>query len=1346
MSLLLIQQPISPSLSADLISAKFFSNSFLQQQGVFSVNEINFAVLPAADANYLIKFGNRTVAMVAKDPANVDDSGLTFDRTNLATIFSDFSRNALLSSNYDIAISGSKIVFTAKVRSQGFDFTSGGTNTIPGSPRIVKPNYTIYFRLWLENESNTGFDPIYTTNQTLFEDGSGEVVIGDKLHANLTKSIRLNLPEQPNNGLIQCRLSCRRYYFEFAESFGDIIAVKKITKSPVFTILHGGLSSIAQFNTSLSSLINPSTEDKDRFLKQGATQVYTRSNQPQFLYFYNNRQTVSVGLKIRFIDNLGGDTTITRTTFNMEEGRKYAFDVTFDKLYQNNLPGTILRYEVWLDNNGRKSEVRTFHLNYQLRNYIRYFLNWSSFGSLDSRVCYGKGESEFELFNKTAERIRRVGDNIQAGQTLTFDSRIKRGFKVSTGWITRSELQLNADFFLSNFKYRYVGGLMLPIEISPGRIPELTDGENLLAQQFEYKYHFDDHNYTEGDAEDAGLSFGSFFFSSASIGSNPTGGIQESDPTVPVWVKSITAADIVRWNTPPANVSLTNYYTKTEINNLLSGAGISKAQADTYYQPLENQRLSTVNNVSFTEIRATSKMFIPGSTQLWQIYVDEAGTGGSSIPSPGGSLSTLSDVNLAGLTDGKALVYNAATGKWVPGNAGSAPVDLSNYYTKIQVDNAISNYSPIWNAISGKPTKLSDFTNDLGNYGNWLSASAAAGTFQPLENQRLSTVNNVSFTEIRATSKMFIPGANQLWQIYVDENGTGGGSGPVPGGSQYLSTLLDVQLSNIANGQALVFDSGLNKWINQNFTIPNLTNYHRYAGFGTDANNIAEHTSTFTYANNAPYTGTLLHFGANNYGTQFNTNYGNGAYIAFRTRNGDAGTWNPWRQIWNDATLVQSVSAVGNSVVQRDANGYIFNSYINTTDDLNSNPANLGYLIGKAGDNYHRSFTVGAVQGWLGLGDLAYANNSIIDLQYATNRGNVTTTGIGVIRDNVGHDPYGPISVTRGQASDFSYYGLTRSGSIGWGIGIDTSNRLVFGTGSSAVGGAIFTTISHSFDASGNASHSGRVRGLDFWSSGWYYTNGQAGIYSATYSNGLRPKSPTIWDLYTDSTNEVGLSLSTIGNATQGYLYAESNGNIGLLGYDGNWGLKMDASKNIFGSNTINAVGHVRSGNWLYSNGNTGWYNETYGGGINMYDPTYIRTYGSKTFYCDRDIIAASNIIAQNGQVIADTGGFKSTNYTGMVGDYDTHGSTDKIIWTIGDQWNTIGAMYGLGYSYNSSIFSGQHQIVGREQGITRFSLNLGTGGAYFTGMLYAAGGLRVPEKNTSGGMTGNTWEIYIES
>lgn len=67
---------------------------------------------------------------------------------------------------------------------------------------------------------------------------------------------------------------------------------------------------------------------------------------------------------------------------------------------------------------------------------------------------------------------------------------------------------------------------------------------------------------------------------------------------------------------------------------------------------------------------------------------------------------------------------------------------------------------------------------------------------------------------------------------------------------------------------------------------------------GYDANTIGGSKSGFTYSNNAPYAGPMVHFEAEGYGLQLNATYGgSGPLMAFRTRNGDAGSWNPWNAV-----------------------------------------------------------------------------------------------------------------------------------------------------------------------------------------------------------------------------------------------------------------------------------------------------------------------------------------------------------------------------------------------------------------------------------------------------------------
>jgi hypothetical protein len=75
-----------------------------------------------------------------------------------------------------------------------------------------------------------------------------------------------------------------------------------------------------------------------------------------------------------------------------------------------------------------------------------------------------------------------------------------------------------------------------------------------------------------------------------------------------------------------------------------------------------------------------------------------------------------------------------------------------------------------------------------------------------------------------------------------------------------------------------------------------------YEGFTLDANTMSPNSTGFSYSNNAPCTGPIVRFSANtNYDMWLSASYsGGGNNISFRTKNGDAGTINPWRNLLHD--------------------------------------------------------------------------------------------------------------------------------------------------------------------------------------------------------------------------------------------------------------------------------------------------------------------------------------------------------------------------------------------------------------------------------------------------------------
>jgi hypothetical protein len=1336
MSVILSSPPPSYAFSAEKISAVFSCQDYLSQSGAKSVNTI--ALTGSA---LTLKYGGKTITMA---PAGAPDvSGNQYSPGDPLT---GFRGNYDLNKDFDIALNGNNIILTAKGASSGYDIAN--YNTVMGLSPITKSNYTINFKLYIENADHTGFELIgkeSNLQMLISPSGSVEAPIGDKLNDFIQKDLRELFPDAPTNNSIICKKSCRRYYFEYAERYGLTPKVYQVHQSPVYTILAGGLSYIAQFNSSLQTLIAPGAASTDRFLKQGNNNVWTRTNQPQFLYYFNTRDTFDGLIEVKAYYKDGG--TAVRTMYNQtfEAKRKYAFDLTFDHAVKywidENRP--VEKFEVRLFDNGGsgRSQVRTYYMNYEYRMYVRYFLFWSSFGTMDTRLCYGKGNSEFALTQSEAGIQVQRGDDIRKGSAHAYDLSGKSSFKVATGFMSKRDLIANRDFYLSAFKYRYSKGLQLPIRIDSKTIPEVSDGTSagMFAQQFDYSYQFDDHNFTEGDDEESGVSSGDFFFHSDSV-VNPTQGLIEQDPTVPIWVKSITQADIDKWNSGNSNNSgnssgdLTNYYNKIQIQNFFVGsatiAGYNRGnwdQAFTWgdhskagyltaltgadiFHPLENQRLSKANDVVFNAIRA-NQVEIPGSAgSFWKIYVDTTGVGGNATaPSGGGGASYFASLLDVLITDPKAnqvAMYNGS--KWI-----NQTITFGDYYTKSEIQNfysgaaSMSGYnksswdtaagwgnhatqgylkSVTWASLSGKPTSLSQFTNDLGNYGNWITANDGKLLFQPLEDQRLSVSNNVVFNAIRA-NQVEIPGsAGSFWKIYVDTTGTGGtGTAPPAGGSgsSYFSQLLDVALTpDLYNGQSPVWNG--TKWVNQ-YVITDLSAYWTKTESDSRFLKLAPNSTSPQNANFAIGYDGVRNFIQSHSGKNLDLNpEGNTVLI-----NGKAlGT-----------AAFKNISYTGDpeTVAMRNGSGHIWASYFNTIAAVES--GGMGAIMGLNGsDGFLRPFDYNSVRGFLGLGSFAL-KNSISGAEIVSGYNQPPSTDIGTAQTlrwkNYGNG-HVIIDASNGTAPNgagidnrnatYQWEGtyptlMGWNGSATYGVRVDSArlsdSATLWGNqtyNANDIGSAINTYVMaygpdgqwHPTSQQTTRNWLGAVQPV----ANSLVLRNESGYIYGTYLNSSRPdetigaasyvfdsgdgwlrKKPVAW-----AAGEItGISRHwSLRNDSDGVAY--QNGTLELINSVTRPSLGFHHAGVVASTITVEASGRIAimnnpgnayenfvanniySNNWLYSNGNTGWYNDTYGGGIHMTDSTWIRTYNAKNFYCDREI-QATTIRANNELYIPGTDG-----------------------------------------------------------------------------------------------------------
>ena len=276
-----------------------------------------------------------------------------------------------------------------------------------------------------------------------------------------------------------------------------------------------------------------------------------------------------------------------------------------------------------------------------------------------------------------------------------------------------------------------------------------------------------------------------------------------------------------------------------------------------------------------------------------------------------------------------------------------------------------------------------------------------------------------------------------------------------------------------------------------------------------------------------------------------------------------------------------STAGAASTIVARDVNGYIFNTYFNSTD--NSVSSGVTAVMVKQGDNYLRSGTAASIATFISGQTMNISGSS------TSCSGNAATATTATYALNTTQ------SFNSNWNTDFA--AAPAGSTILRG---DTST----GSSTGGPGGTWW------FQQNMRHTNSSNVWGVQVaW--GW-----------EDNANLLRTRNVTggsygSWVTYLNSSNYNSYAPTLTGT-----------------GASGTWGISISGTATT--ATTANALNTsnnytgqaIYAYNWFRSYNATGWYNETYAGGIWMQDVTWIRTYGGKAFYVDNTIACAGNITA----------------------------------------------------------------------------------------------------------------------
>ena len=509
------------------------------------------------------------------------------------------------------------------------------------------------------------------------------------------------------------------------------------------------------------------------------------------------------------------------------------------------------------------------------------------------------------------------------------------------------------------------------------------------------------------------------------------------------------------------------------------------------------------------------------------------------------------------------------------------------------------------------------------------------------------------------------------------------------------------------------------------------SNIFYYQGFTLDANTMDSNSSGFTYAVNAPFVGPIARFATNgNYDLWINSPYNGGGYgFAFRTRDGDAGTLNPWRY---PAIYGVNVNGGGDlyATTYYDQNDTAY--YVNPNGTSNIN----GLLVG--GLNVIKTWQTIA-----GNIDNDYGEGFVTFDPVPTGTPPLASPNIRTV--NIGNNFSRRTQLAFDYASDLAYF--RRRSDTGWQTWREFIHSGNIGSQSvlyaATAGSAVETDTLQTVTGRGNTTSNGLIAtasegrevstylpssyGLNDLVSGHNYK-----WYSDTWRLGAtRSGAQPAADFVIQFNGSNRINLSTSGNLTasadmRAPVFYDSNDTTYYL--DPN---NTTKSLNVAGKLTVN-VGSSSGTPVFEATGTYGTMSiNTYYGVLHTSGDFYIGNpastgnnlsgnYAYFSIFYDRNNSAyyldpASGSNLNTGNL---AGRWKYSNYLvsnnsgGLMGDYNISGTAAKCIWTIGESW-PLGNMYGLAYEYDGTY---AHSLSLKANGTTYARLAFGGEGAYFTG------------------------------
>lgn len=369
-----------------------------------------------------------------------------------------------------------------------------------GLSKQPRSNFKIMVEVWMMLPDGSDYERLSQAFPDVDDNGSCVYDISGTVSDGLA-AYGFDRPDLSAPSAEICVNTCRKYYLQVAEVFGDSQVIRAVTQTTTKTAIYGSFS-----KRMVEELLFPDFFINGallNFLDQELPVKTTHLTQPEFLTFCAFNAgiiTIKLRVNITYSDNTTVQIPDVYPFNEIPQYTKVCFPTGYSQLnlglFDNTKTVVSWTVQVFNDQNVAISQVKTYVLDYTYRPYGRYLLYQNSFGGYISNFTYGRSSREYELTFNSAEITPKGGFKLIDGDIIDYDMLATDKITLVTGFMPRRALLVYRDFILSVDRFLVDKGKALPISILSNSIKEFKDGDNLYSQSFDIGFRWAEEVYT----------------------------------------------------------------------------------------------------------------------------------------------------------------------------------------------------------------------------------------------------------------------------------------------------------------------------------------------------------------------------------------------------------------------------------------------------------------------------------------------------------------------------------------------------------------------------------------------------------------------------------------------------------------------------------------------------------------------------------------------------------------------------------------------------------------------------------------------------------------------------------